>query len=225
MVTQNECYAVFLLSKRKGLILVKNTKDYMREYMRKKRAENPNLNKDYYESHKEQMRESSKKWYEKNKEKRLKRIREYHKENKEKVYEKYFKPYHNKYQKERCKIDPKFKLDRKMLHAISRTLKNVKNPNEEIWINLLGYKMTDLRAYLKTKIPEGYTWQDYLDGKLELDHIIPRYLFDYTSIHDSSFKKCWAMKNLRLLPKEKNKLNYFTGFKCKAQEGIYATTA
>ena len=96
-------------------------------------------------------------------------------------------------------------------------LKHAKNPREEIWIKKLGYKMKSLRNHLKNKIPEGYTWQDYVDCKLQLDHVIPRYLFDYKTIDDPSFKKCWAMKNLRLLPASKNKLNYFTGFKTKQE--------
>lgn len=175
----------------------------------------------------EKQKESSKKWYEKNKEKRLAQIRQYHKECK--MYDregcnKKWNEYHNRYQKERRANDPRFRLDDNLLSSLRRALKHSKNPREEVWVRKFGFTVNDLKQHLKNRIPKGYTWQDYLDGKLQLDHIIPRYLFDYTSIHDSSFKKCWAMKNLRLLPKEKNKLNYFTGFKCKAQEGIYDLT-
>ena len=201
--------------------MTKNDKDYMKEYMRKKRQENPNMNKEYYESHKEQMKASSKAWYDKNKEKRLKRIREYHKENKGQVYEKYFKPYFNKYQNERRKTDPKFNLDRNVLRAVRNALKTSERFKEEIWINKLGYKMATLKNHLKARVPDGYTWTDYINGKLELDHVIPRYLFNYESIDDPEFKKCWALKNLRLLPSNKNKLNYFTGFKCKELEESY----
>ena len=197
-----------------------NNKDYSREYMRKKRLEDPDLNKRYYESHKEQMKASSKAWYDKNKEKRLERIREYHKENRDIAYKAY-KKWRPGYQKERLKTDPKFKLDDRVLRAVRNALKTSEKFKEQIWIAKLGYKMATLKNHLKARVPDGYTWTDYINGKLELDHVIPRYLFNYESIDDPEFKKCWALKNLRLLPSNKNKLNYFTGFKCKELEESY----
>jgi len=197
-----------------------NNKDYSREYMRKKRLEDPDLNKRYYESHKEQMKASSKAWYDKNKEKRLERIREYHKENRDIAYKAY-KKWRPGYQKERLRTDPKFNLDQNVLRAVRKALKISKKFKEQIWIAKLGYKMATLKNHLKARVPDGYTWADYINGKLELDHVIPRYLFNYESIDDPEFKKCWALKNLRLLPSNKNKLNYFTGFKCKELEESY----
>lgn len=31
----------------------------------------------------------------------------------------------------------------------------------------------------------------------ELDHVIPRNIFNYLSIKDKSFKTCWSLQNLR----------------------------
>jgi len=157
-------------------------------------------------------KERSKRWYEKNRGKRLVQIRKYQKENPEITYRS-FKKYYIKYQRERRKTDTRFNLDQNLLRAIRKALKISHNPKENIWLKKLGYKMSDLKKHLQNRIPEGYAWQDYIDCKIELDHVIPRYLFIYQSKNDPEFKKCWAIKNLRLLPRNKNKLNYFTGFR------------
>ncbi len=168
----------------------------------------------------ETKKEYHKKWYEKNKERRLAQIRQYHKDNREITYRS-FKKYFINYQRERRQYDKRFVLDQNMLRTIRRTLKNVKKPREKVWIEKLGYKITDLKKHLQNRIPQGYKWKDYIDGKLQLDHIIPRYLFIYESTDNPFFKKCWAMKNLRLLPARKNKLNYFTGIR-NVKQGVSA---
>ena len=58
--------------------------------------------------------------------------------------------------------------------------------------------------HLKQTVPAGYTWDDYLKGTLELDHIVPVNSFDFKSVRDQAFARCWAMSNLRLLTREEN---------------------
>ena len=53
-------------------------------------------------------------------------------------------------------------------------------------------------------MPKVYTWNDYLNGELHIDHIIPISLFNITGVKSKGFKKCWALENLRLLPKGEN---------------------
>jgi len=61
-------------------------------------------------------------------------------------------------------------------------------------------------------MPRGYVWDDYMNGKLHIDHKIPVSVFNFNKTQDIDFKKCWALKNLQLLPaieniKKNNKLN------------------
>jgi len=72
------------------------------------------------------------------------------------------------------------------------------------WEDLVGYELNDLIKRLKKTIPKGYTWQDYLDSKLHIDHIIPVSVFNFTKPEHLDFKKCWALKNLQLLPAKEN---------------------
>jgi hypothetical protein len=70
----------------------------------------------------------------------------------------------------------------------------------------LPYSLEELRAHLKITLPKGYTWEDYLAGRLQLDHIQPQVTFGCTSELDPTFKECWALSNLRLLPVDVHRL-------------------
>lgn len=72
------------------------------------------------------------------------------------------------------------------------------------WERLVGYTLDDLIGRLETTMPDGYDWQDYVSGRLHLDHIIPRSVFNYRAPEDYDFKRCWALSNLQLLPARKN---------------------
>jgi len=117
-----------------------------------------------------------------------------------------FTKYYNKYQLERYRNEPKFKLDRNIGRSIRRTLREVKNPKENHWKLILGYTIAELKERLISTIPEGYIWQDYLDGELELDHITPVRTYYYTNVIDDNFKISWGIDNLRLLPKKLNRI-------------------
>lgn len=69
---------------------------------------------------------------------------------------------------------------------------------------LLGYSLGSLRSHLEGTIPVGWTWDDYLSGRLHLDHIVPSVAFNFQSAVDHDFRRCWAIKNLRLLPAIEN---------------------
>jgi hypothetical protein len=69
---------------------------------------------------------------------------------------------------------------------------------------ILPYTKEQLIERLKATMPRGYKWQDYLDGKLHIDHIIPKAMFHFTSVDDAAFKACWALANLQLLPRLDN---------------------
>ena len=58
-----------------------------------------------------------------------------------------------------------------MSSAIRKSLKS--NKEGRHWEGLVGYTLKDLIRRLKKTVPSGYTWQDFLEGKLHVDHIIP----------------------------------------------------
>ena len=158
-----------------------NRKEWEKEY-----------NRQYYKDNKEKRDEYNRQWRENNPE-------YYKKYCKEIIYSD--KP-RNCYLRKRNKTDLKYNLNHRMGNAIFKALKGNKNGRK--WETLIGYSLNNLIRRLKKTMPEGYTWADYLEGKLHLDHIIPKSVFNYDTPEHPDFKHCWALNNLQLLPAKEN---------------------
>lgn len=76
------------------------------------------------------------------------------------------------------------------------------------WEDLVGYKLNDLIKRLKNTMPKDYCWQDFMEGRLHIDHIIPKSAFNYTNTEHIDFKRCWSLDNLRLLPAKENLIKH-----------------
>jgi len=117
-----------------------------------------------------------------------------------------FDIYFKKYQSDRYNNDDKYRLDNIISRSIRKSLKNSTRHKENHWKLLLGYTLKELKERLISTIPNCCTWQDYINGELELDHIRPVRFFKYTNKNDAEFKVSWGLKNLRLLPKKINRI-------------------
>ncbi len=149
--------------------------------------------KEYYKNHKEETSKQCKTYYEKNREDILKYA---------KIYRDEHRKERNIYQGNRDKTDLKFNLDKKIGNAIRKALKG--NKAGRRWEDLVGYTLDDLKMYLEKTMPNGYTWQDYLEGRLHIDHIIPISVHNYLNSEHTDFQRCWSLSNLRLLPAKEN---------------------
>jgi hypothetical protein len=99
-----------------------------------------------------------------------------------------------------------------MRSAICNHIKGFSSKANEKWINLVGYTIEDLIGHLTKQFKKGMTWDNY--GEVwEIDHVIPKSLFNIFSKHDLAFRKCWALENLQPLWKVENmkKQNRFEG--------------
>lgn len=99
--------------------------------------------------------------------------------------------------------NPKFRLSSNMSRRIRETIKS-KTKMGRHWEELVGYTTDQLINRLKKTIPKGYSWKDFLSGKLHVDHIIPVAVFNFETPEDLDFKRCWCLKNLQLLPAKEN---------------------
>lgn len=169
----------------------KANKDHHAEYGKQWRKENP-----------ERVRYLSIKWKTKHRERYLfqRKVNRQKLSNKEvaRAYDR--RRYHTK-----RKFDAAYSLHKRIQGDIWRYLKQrgIKKGHRP-WEQLVGYTQAELVARLKKTMPKGYVWQDYLDGRLHLDHIIPRVAFNVTSVDDIDFRRCWALTNLQLLPASVN---------------------
>ena len=89
-----------------------------------------------------------------------------------------------------------------MRRAILHSLKDNKKGRK--WETLVGYSLEALINRLLQTMPKGYTWQDYLEGRLHIDHRIPISAHNFAKPGQPDFKRCWALSNLRLLPVKEN---------------------
>ena len=187
-------------------------KEYMKKYNKQYKKDNPEYYKKYMEEYRLKNKDKAKIYFKRyrldNKDKLKILNHKYHLNNKDerntygKQWYKGHKKEKNEYFKNRFEKDLKFNLNSRMGCLIWQSLKN--NKKGQHWENLVEYKLSNLIKRLKKTMPKDYTWQDYLKGKLHIDHIIPKSVFNYTKPEHIDFKHCWALKNLQLLPGKEN---------------------
>ena len=104
------------------------------------------------------------------------------------------------YEAKRIKIDPQYKL-RKRLRARMK-LALINGYKKGMAINLLGCSILELKKHLESLFQNGMSWKNY--GKWHLDHIKPCSLFDLTKpdeqaqcFHYSNLQPLWAHDNLK----------------------------
>jgi len=191
-------------------------KRYMNRYRNEHKNEIRENAKKYYIRNREKILGQSKQYYIENKNERIKYLKQYYKNNYEKVKElnkqwaknhrEKIREIQKRWQSKKLTTDLKFNLNRRISCAIWQSLKGNKNGRK--WEVLVGYNLNDLVKKLKKTMPEGYTWQDYLEGKLHVDHIIPKNAFNFSKPEHVDFKRCWSLENLRLLPVMENLKKY-----------------
>lgn len=175
----------------------KDNSEKVKGYIKKWEKNNPEKVKEqkkrYHKNNFGKMKEKSRKWYENNRVRIIKQKIEYQKDNKEKI---------KKHRNYRYKIDLKYNLTNKIRRIIALSLKG--NKAGRHWEDLVGYTLSDLIEHLKKTMPEGYCWQDYIEGRLHIDHKIPISAFHFSKPGHPDFQRCWTLKNLQLLPAEEN---------------------
>lgn len=158
------------------------------------------------EKTRELARKSSRRRYHADPKKAAKDRNDWYHANKEKVRESRTSPEGkakaNNYVKNRYRSDPAFCLTFRMRASMQHALKGQKNGRK--WEKMVGYSRHDLVRHLERQFVQGMSWDNM--GEWQIDHIVPKAHFSYTSEHDPEFKVCWGLTNLRPLWIEANKL-------------------
>lgn len=99
----------------------------------------------------------------------------------------------------RKRTNPKAILRTRMHSTIHRVLKRYGGAKAgRKTADILGYSMETLERHLMKTLPAGAEWSDYIAGRLHIDHIVPVSAFNFSSEVDYDFRRCFALKNLRL---------------------------
>jgi hypothetical protein len=160
------------------------TKSY--RYKEKNRVKIANIQRQYHSSHKLNDSLTKQKWYQDNKEAVKLRI-------KNNIYSKRVN-------------DPIFRLK----ESISERIRKSIFKGRKSVLKYLNYSIYDLKNHIEKQFEPWMSWNNF--GKYDfntwddnnpntwkwnVDHIIPHSTFKYSSMEDDSFKKCWALENLR----------------------------
>lgn len=162
-----------------GRIYIGGVKESYKRYIKK-------------EGVKERKISISKIWQEKNKEYRKQYIKEWRENNKERV-----KETKRIYEKKRKDSDPKYKLVANFRTAIYTVLKENNLKKYSSYFDTLGYSPEQLIEHLEKQFIDNMSWDNY--GKWHVDHILPITSFEFETVDDNEFKKCWSLENLRPL--------------------------
>lgn len=132
----------------------------------------------------------------------------YYQEHKEHVKQRTQKrrPQINERIRAKYREDINFRLRNIMAGRITKAVRNQKHYRK--WVDLLGYDIDDLKRALEKKFTVGMNWNNYgnyIDENgnkqlgWEIDHIKPLNEFNITSYECDDFKKAWALDNLQPL--------------------------
>lgn len=167
----------------------------------------------YYEQNKEKLKEQVRENYYRN-------IDRYHKYDKQRSdteeRKQYRKEYNDKYRAEnidrlrKCDIEryPKrrenleYVLSSAISSGIRRCIGNIKANRH--WEDLVNFNFEQLKEHLEKQFTSEMSWNNF-GSYWEIDHIIPRNLFNIKSAEDEQFKICWSLANLRPLEKSLNR--------------------
>jgi hypothetical protein len=117
----------------------------------------------------------------------------------------WYNPWMREYMKEYRKRNPrtwKEKINDTISTALRKQLKGKKEGTK--WEKIIGYSVVELKEHLEKQFEPWMTWENHGVAKhgkrrWQIDHIIPKHKFHFTSINDENIKKCWALENLRPL--------------------------
>ena len=99
----------------------------------------------------------------------------------------------NKYEKQRKKVDPAFKLSKELRSKLGRAIKRKTKLYQTL--DLIGCSVAFLKGYLEAKFTEGMTWENH--GEWHIDHIKPCSKFNL--LDETEQKACFHYKNLQPL--------------------------
>lgn len=103
---------------------------------------------------------------------------------------------------------------RRIHRVMSESIRSILGPKKRYkkWEDLTGYKKTDLLAHLEKQFTDRMNWNNY-GSYWEIDHIIPKSLFNIENEESNEFKECWSLSNLQPLEKSLNRAkgNRFIG--------------
>lgn len=87
--------------------------------------------------------------------------------------------------------DPEFNA----MERVKSSVKKLATGKMKYTYDLVGYSSVELRQHLESLFTEEMNWDVFLTGKIHIDHVIPKSVFDH--LDEDEIKDCWSLDNLR----------------------------
>lgn len=176
-------------------------KECDKAYQRKYAKENSGKKKAWKEANKDKWCGYLSKYHEDNKEKNNAKNKEWREKNKE---------YLRKYNKKRYDEYPMVRLRNNISNLVGHSLRRSGGSKAGTsFFEYVPYTLQQLKSHLESLFEPWMSWQNYGNPKDNektwwVDHILPQSSFNYTSMDDGEFTKCWALSNLQPLERIEN---------------------
>lgn len=187
------------------------TNESYREYYLKNKDHIRELHKIWQKNNVLKMRESNKKCYLKHAKQRNLKNSIWRKSNPEKVRiaaQKWRDSHGELVRSKSLEKSRKYRatLKGRLRSNISRRINDslVNGKNGKSCLSVLGYSISELREYLEKQFTPQMNWQNY-GSYWEIDHKIPVAVFNFETMDDIDFKRCWTLGNLQPLKKSENR--------------------
>ena len=86
-------------------------------------------------------------------------------------------------------------INNRISSAINGTIRG--HCHKKDWETIVGFTADQLKKHLERQFTDGMTWKKFIHGRIHIDHIIPKSAFNFKTVNDLDFKKCWSLKNLQ----------------------------
>ncbi len=179
----------------------KNAEKYReanRERMRQKRAKSEELRQwerirqaKYYKENRERCKENRRRWYQKNRDQILEKRRSPE-----------ARAWQSSYAKKLRATNLQYKMACNLRTRLNGAIRARRAKPSASAIDLLGCSIRQFRAQLESQFTDGMTWEEFMAGRIHIDHIRPCASFDLTK--ESEQKKCFHHSNLQPLWAEDN---------------------
>lgn len=107
-------------------------------------------------------------------------------------------------QKVKRRTNPAFAIHMRVSSSVRNSLG--RSRLDTSWIKLLDFSAADLHSHLERQFTEGMTWERFMAGDIEIDHVIPVSFFRPKEVDSVEFRMCWNLKNLQPLWRLDNRL-------------------
>ena len=112
----------------------------------------------------------------------------------------YARAKHKRYRETKPWYALKMRIAQRMRQMLAGNGGKARRKTEE----LLGYRMNDLVVHMERQFSDGMSWDAFLRGEIEIDHIIPVAHFKPAGADSDEFRACWALANLRPMWADEN---------------------